>query len=185
MPKQKVGDGRPSSPKQAEASRANGAKSKGPKSVTGKNKAAQNATQDGLFSRQVVIEQLGEQQAHFQSIKRRIWDVLKPTNVVEETLVQDFIESWWRRQRIRRAETAELRTRAGLLDWRTRLDNEDHLERLRFRFDQLYGEYLKAIGSPPPTNAPEIMAELEDVRQQLAATAAGVGFILEKVDVEI
>jgi hypothetical protein len=99
-------------PKQAEASRAKGSKSKGPKSVAGKSKVAQNATRDGLFSRQVVIEQLGEKEADFENVKRRMRDVLQPTNAVEEMLVQDFIENWWGRERIRSAEATELRTRA-------------------------------------------------------------------------
>jgi hypothetical protein len=60
------------------------------------------------------------------------------------------------------------------------LENEDQLEKLRFRFDQLYLEYVQALGSAS-SSAPEIMAELEDVRLELVGTAAGVGFILERI----
>src|SRR3954469_19777942 len=125
MPNKKVNTAkRASSPKQSEASRANGSKSKGPKSVAGKSKVAQNATREGLFSRQVVIEQLGEKQSDFDDLKEQLWDSLQPTNALEEMLVQDFLENWWRRERIRRAETAELRTRAGFLDFRTMLNEQ-------------------------------------------------------------
>src|SRR5947199_173314 len=78
MPEQKVGNGRATSRKQSEASRANGSKSKGPKSVAGKSKVAQNATREGLFSRQVVIEQLGEKQKDFDDLKKQLWDSLQP-----------------------------------------------------------------------------------------------------------
>jgi hypothetical protein len=182
MPKQKVGDGRFSSPKQSEASRANGSKSKGPKSVAGKSKVAQNATREGLFSRQVVIEQLGEKQSDFDDIKEQLWDVLQPTNALEEMLVQDFLENWWRRERIRRAETAELRTRAGFLDLRTMLNDKDQVEKLRFRFLVLYGEYAKIVASSVPTDVGEIMAELEEVRQELIATAKGADFLLTTIE---
>ena len=110
-------------------------------------------------------------------MKERIWDLLQPTNALEEMLVQDFIENWWRRERIRRAETAELRTRAGFLDLRTMLNDEDHVEKLRFRFLLLYGEYVKILGSSVPTDVGDIMAESEEVRQELMATVKGVEFL--------
>jgi hypothetical protein len=170
------------SPKQSEASRANGSKSKGPKSVAGKSKVAQNATREGLFSRQVVIEQLGEKQRDFDDMKEQLWDVLQPTNALEEMLVQDFLENWWRRERIRRAETAELRTRAGFLDLRTMLNDKDKIEKLRFRFLILYGEYAKILASSVPTDVGDTMAQLEEVRQELMATAKGVDFLLTEVE---
>src|SRR5438874_13305992 len=97
-------------------------------------------------------------------------------------LVQDFIENWWRRERIRRAETAELRTRAGFLDLRTMLNDEDHVEKLRFRFLLLYGEYVKILASSVPTDVGDIMAESEEVRQELMATVKGVEFLLTEVE---
>ena len=115
-------------------------------------------------------------------MKERIWDLLQPTNALEEMLVQDFIENWWRRERIRRAETAELRTRAGFLDLRTMLNDEDHVEKLRFRFLLLYGEYVKILGSSVPTDVGDIMAESEEVRQELMATVKGVEFLLTEVE---
>jgi hypothetical protein len=56
---------RVNSPKQAKASRENGAKSRDPKSQAATSKSAQNAIHGGIFSRQVVVEQLGEKQADF------------------------------------------------------------------------------------------------------------------------
>ena len=113
------------SPKQSKASRKNGSKSKGPKSPTGKKKASQNAIQDGVFSRQVIIEKLGEEKAEFEALKKRLQAFFQPSNVVEEMLVADFIENWWRRERIRRAEAVELRNRLACLSMRNNLRRID------------------------------------------------------------
>jgi hypothetical protein len=80
---------RVNSPKQTKASRANGSKSKGPNSKAGKSKAAQNAIQDGVFARQVVIEQLGEKQAQFEQTKKLLWDFFQPSNTVVELTTTD------------------------------------------------------------------------------------------------
>ena len=102
------------SPKQTKASRENGAKSKGPKSKTGKSKAAQNSVKDGVFSRGVVIERLGEKREDLESVKKWFWDFFQPSNSVEQMLVSDFVENWWRRERVRREEEPELQNRLEL-----------------------------------------------------------------------
>jgi hypothetical protein len=124
---------RVNSPKQTKASRANGSKSKGPKSQAGKSKAAQNAIQDGVFARQIVIEQLGEKQAEFEKTKKLLWDFFQSSNTVEEMLVSDYVENWWRRERIRRSEAIELRNRLAALNLRSQFEAEDKVEALGAR----------------------------------------------------
>jgi hypothetical protein len=166
------------SPKQTKASRHNGSKSIGPKSQAGKKKAAQNAIQAGLFSRQVVIEQLGEKHAKFERIQNLVREVLRPSNTVEEILVADFTENWWRRERIRRAETSELKNRLAWLDMRNDLRRDDEVEALRSRFFVLFGMYLKAFRARSLEAVGEITREFQEVRQQLTSTTLGIDFLL-------
>ena len=79
---------RVNSPKQTKASRANGSKSEGPKSPAGKKKASQNAIQHGVFSRQIVIEALGESKADFESTQKLLREYFQPSNNLEEMLVE-------------------------------------------------------------------------------------------------
>jgi hypothetical protein len=173
---------RKNSPKQNQASRANGAKSKGPKSAAGKEKAAQNAVRDGAFSRQVVIEQLGEKPIDFEKSKKLLWDFFQPTNTVEEMLVQDYVENWWRRERIRRAEAEELRNRLTVLYLRNYLRRTDEVEKLRSRFLVLGRNYLNALRSRPVGDVSDITAEFEEVRQELLSTTLGLGFLQEMLE---
>jgi len=126
------------SPKQTKASRENGAKSKGPKSKTGKSKAAQNSVKDGVFSRGVVIERLGEKREDLESVKEWLWDFFQPSNSVEQMLVSDFVENWWRRERVRREEELELQNRLELFQLEDDLRRSDKVERLRLRFAVLF-----------------------------------------------
>jgi hypothetical protein len=166
------------SPKQTKASRQNGSKSIGPSSQAGKKKAAQNAIQDGLFSRQVVIEQLGEKQAKFERMQKLVRKILRPLNTIEEMLAADVIENWWRRERMRRAETSELENRLAWLDMRHELRREDEIEALRSRFCVLFAMYLKAFGAGSLEAVAEITRELEEVRQQLISNTLGIDFLV-------
>jgi hypothetical protein len=114
-------------------------------------------------------------------MKERIWDLLQPSNTLEEMLVQDFIENWWRRERIRSAEATELRTRAWLLGLRMLLSDEG-LEKLRYRLYLLCGKYAEAVRSQTSADLRDIMNELEDVRQELVVTGNGVGSLLEELE---
>src|SRR6266446_5527298 len=94
--------------KRAEASRANGSKSEGPKSPKGKRSVRLNALKDGLFSQEIVVESAGERVEDFEALKKHMWDFLNPTGPLEEMLVTDIVENYWRRRRVRHCETAEL-----------------------------------------------------------------------------
>jgi hypothetical protein len=173
---------RTNSPKQSEASRANGSRSKGPKSARGKNQVRLNALHDGLFSKDIVIESAGERKEDFERVKKEIWDFFQPTSALEKMLVADFVENWWRRQRVRRAESAELRNRLDTLYIRDELRRSDEVEPLRARFLGLLSKYVLTLSSQPLQDTSEITAELEEIRQQLAATSLGVEFLIKKME---
>jgi hypothetical protein len=160
---------------QTKASRGNGAKSKGPNSKAGKRKSAKNALKDGVFSRGVVIENLGEKQEEFDKVKKLFWNFFRPSNSLEDVLVSDFVENWWRRERVRRAEELELQNRLELDQLKHDLSRSDEVERLRLRFAVLFREY--SIGAKFKA-AHEIPPELQQVRQDLASTAVGIDFLL-------
>ena len=168
---------RETSPKQTKASRTNGTNSKGPKSREGKARASQNAVKDGVFSRQVVIPQLGEEKTAFEAVKKRVWDELRPAGILEEMLVSDYVENWWRRERIRRAEQLDLETRAEVHAIRKQVEQEDEVEKLKTRFWVLYKRRI----APNERGSEETILELEEVRAKLLSTSKGAGFLLEKL----
>ena len=169
---------RVNSPKQTKASRRNGSNSKGPKSHKGKARASQNAVKDGVFSRQVVIPQLGEEKTAFEAVKKRVWDEMRPAGVLEEMLVSDYVENWWRRERVRRAEQLDLETRTEVHHIRNRIEREDEVEKLKARFLVLYGRRI----TPTERESEETIIELEEVRAKLLSTSKGAGFLLEKLN---
>jgi hypothetical protein len=122
---------RSNSSKQSEASRRNGSKSKGPKSRAGKQKVKRNALKDALFAKDVVVEEAGESHEEFNRFRTKMFKILQPTPIAE-IFFNDFVENWWRRQRVRRAETVSLQCETASL--RAKLDKTNDVERLGFQF---------------------------------------------------
>jgi hypothetical protein len=166
------------SPKQTQASRENGAKSKGVKSPWGKNRVRLNALKDGLFSKDIVIKSAGERKEDFERLKKEMWDLFQPASALEEMLVADIVENWWRRQRVRRAESADLKNRLDTSWIRDKLRSSDEVESLKATFFDLLRSYVMALRSQPSQYPSAITAKLEGVRQQLAGTSLGVEFLI-------
>jgi hypothetical protein len=172
---------RKNSPRQSEASRANGAKSRGPKSSDTKGKVRLNALKEGLFSKELVIEGAGEKKEDFDNLKAASSEFFEPANVLEEMLVDDYVLNWWRRQRVRRAEAAELRNRVTSL-MRDKFKRSDQVEALKVQFIVLADEYR----APSPTaNQPDDLRKtifaLEEIRAQLASTSPGLEFLIQTI----
>ncbi len=94
---------KPRSEAQIAASRANGAKSKGPKTPEGKHIAAMNAERHGLLSRLAVMD--GEDQACFIQLAHNLSELFQPADEHEENLVEIMLTSIWRRTRAIAMET--------------------------------------------------------------------------------
>ena len=106
-----------SSNPRAEASRRNGAKSKGPSTAEGKARASMNALKHGLRASAVVL--LGdEDEAAFAALEQGLWADLRPEGPLESLLTKRLAVSAWRMDRADRIE-ADLLTppasRAGSL----------------------------------------------------------------------
>ena len=88
------------------ASRANGRRSRGPKTPAGKQRSSQNAMVHGLLARQVVLR--NESPEAFQTLVTQHLDRLRPADGVEAGLVEEMVAAHWRMRRAWAIETRML-----------------------------------------------------------------------------
>lgn len=88
---------------QIEASRANGAKSKGPVTEEGKNRASRNATRHGLLAETVVLK--GESIERFHDHLAGFIAEFKPESSLELELVEKMAVFRWRQLSVWGRET--------------------------------------------------------------------------------
>jgi hypothetical protein len=86
-------------------SRANGAKSHGPKTPEGKEKSSQNSVTHGFTSKKTVLLAC-ENPERFQEMLGDYADTYHPGSPVEKELVAEMVACRWRMQRLRMIETA-------------------------------------------------------------------------------
>jgi hypothetical protein len=116
-------------PAQQAASRANGARSRGPKTAAGKRRSSRNALRHGLLARATVLQR--ESLAGFQNMLRQHIECIAPRNPVEQAAVEDMCAAAWR---IRRLWCIERKT----LDLEIATQRSpDRLERIVRAFDSL------------------------------------------------
>src|ERR1700694_431290 len=89
------------------ANRANALKSTGPKTKNGKAVACLNATQHGLFSARLLLDD--EEPAEFQRLLADLDSTLNPVGAVELALAERIAVTMWRQRRLVTAESATLR----------------------------------------------------------------------------
>jgi len=110
---------------QINASRINGARSKGPVTTEGKARVAQNGAKHGIYSQLVVLHNedhslyLASREAHLAE-----WS---PATETEHNLVIDIVDARWRLRRFSTLETAAIdfeveRTRAEISEAFTEID---------------------------------------------------------------
>jgi len=87
-----------SSLRQIEASRSNGARSRGPVSPSGKQASARNSLRHGLLARTVVLE--GESLDGFKTMLKSLTREFNPATEAETELVETMAVSRWRLLRI-------------------------------------------------------------------------------------
>jgi hypothetical protein len=96
----------------AEASRRNGAKSRGPKTREGKARSAQNALKHGLCAQKHVVLP-DEDAASFALHEAALMDELAPRGALQTVLAQRIVAAAWRLSRAERIEV-ELFAENGL-----------------------------------------------------------------------
>jgi hypothetical protein len=93
----------PVSNARAEASRRNGAKSRGPQSPEGKARSAQNALKHGLRARKYVVLP-DEDAAEFAALEAALTEELAPVGALQSILVARIARAAWRLERAERLE---------------------------------------------------------------------------------
>ena len=92
--------------KQLTANRANALVSTGPTSVGGKGKASRNATQHGILSARLLVDD--EEADDYGALLRELVGALRPVGAAEAALVERIAITIWRQRRLVTAETATL-----------------------------------------------------------------------------
>src|SRR6266700_6396619 len=87
------------------ASRANGAKSHGPKTAEGREKSSRNSLTHGFTSKKTIVLKC-ENEGEFQTMLGYYADTYRPGSPVEEDLVHEMVACRWRMERLRLIETA-------------------------------------------------------------------------------
>jgi hypothetical protein len=141
----------------SQASRINGAKSRGPKTPEGKQISSRNAVRHGMLSKTILIE--GESPERFAQLLTELKSELQPRPGIETTLVETMAVCRWRQLRLWGLESAgvshEIRKRKdaseqpasspthAVLALRNLTDNSHILEfvsRHESRCDRLYAQ---------------------------------------------
>lgn len=100
-----------STEKQILASRANGAKSRGPISAEGKQKSSRNRVSHGILARTVVLN--GESRLRFKELFANLTAELQPATTIECLLVQKMAVAHWRQARLWGFEKSTLDLESG------------------------------------------------------------------------
>jgi hypothetical protein len=87
----------------AAASRANGAKSRGPQTAEGKARSAQNALKHGLSARKHVLLP-DDSRAEFKALEGALLEELRPEGALQTLLVHRLVAAAWRLARADRLE---------------------------------------------------------------------------------
>src|ERR687891_1783428 len=93
----------------AEASRRNGAKSRGPKTAEGKARSAQNALKHGLRAQKHMVLH-GESTTAFEALEAALLEELAPEGALQTVLARRVVAAAWRLERAERIES-------GLFAW--------------------------------------------------------------------
>lgn len=89
--------------------------------------------------------------------------------------------NWWRRQRVRRCESATLQNLLQDLEAHDLYLRSDEIEHLKIRFRLALEQYRAATNVIPPGDVNQIVSELENDRSQLASTPLGLEFLIKEV----
>jgi hypothetical protein len=168
------------SDKKVQANRKNGRLSKGPVSANGKNRVRLNAVKAGLFAKELVIPSAGENQKELDELRSRMWDLFQPQDVVTEMLVGEAISTYWRLQRPRRCEAAEIRYRLDTAKYRRMYEKTSEVNSLKSRFIANYATRYSSMGTEQ-TDKQAVRLSQGETRKQLEKSSLGLEFLMKRV----
>ena len=131
----------PSTPAQIDASRRNGAKSKGPTTIAGKQRSSQSAIRHGLTSTTHTLL-MSEDPAEYKEVCDAFIDDLRPATKAELRLVEKLANLDWRLERLVMMETA-LFNMAGGVHAKQILSEYDRIDGIGFIADA----WRKSLGA--------------------------------------
>jgi hypothetical protein len=166
---------------QSETARANGAKSRGPKTPEGREKSSRNAIKHGFTSNSIMVLD-SESPDRFHEILDDFYTTYQPAGAVEKDLVEEMVAARWRIRRMWSVETGllngEIHTQETKIEspdsgvhlaaaFRT-LTDESHSLALNFRYasrlHRIYDSALKnlrEVQQNRPPQPPELEPEPE------------------------
>jgi hypothetical protein len=109
-----------------------------------------------------------------------VWKQFQPQDVITAVLVREFAIAYWRLQRPRRCETAEIRRQRDTAGCRLRFKKISEVDSLKERFIH----DLAALCSPTiaPADPPALVRSLEDTRKQLEQKSLGLAFLIDLIE---
>jgi hypothetical protein len=128
---------------------------------------------------------LGEREQDLDEIREGVRATFRPANKVEAGLCEDAVENWWRRRRVRRCETAQIRKAARGVDFLTAVDRDRDLSMAKEKFNRLIAERLQATPmsvSREVRRPVEIHVDLDAVRCDLRRSSFGLDFLRKTLD---
>ena len=123
--------------KQRAASRANGAKSKGPVSVEGRARSSRNSIRHGLSSKIVVLPH--ENRSAFEDLRDSYMDDFQPANQSQHDLVETMVAARWRLNRLVETEAKifEMEMLRHDDDIEKEFENTIQVEKVAWVFDHI------------------------------------------------
>jgi hypothetical protein len=161
-------------PAQIEASRANGAKSKGPTTIEGRTRSSRNAIKHGLAAHKIVVLD-GESEEEWYDFRDGYLMKFQPRDPVEEHLILEMAVNRWRLQRAWALQTATIdgeSAKPALFGSRRRKDKETiqiHARCHNSRRDQL--ESLSRQETRLTRNFDRAFRNLTQMRKQFPPVA--------------
>ena len=97
-------------PRQLDANRRNGRRSRGPKTPQGKARSRMNALKHGLLAHETLVTGICLQESadELEALRRRFFAHCAPVGPIEEMLVEQIVSCHWRKRRVLRAESGEV-----------------------------------------------------------------------------
>jgi hypothetical protein len=147
-----------------EANRANGKKSTGPRTPEGKQRAAYNALQHGLYGKPCLQFMLAadEDPKELEHILTGLADSFHPFTPAQQMLVEDLAMLRWQKRRNQRAQAAAISYELEQLD----IDSEE-LRKQRDREEAGLSFDLAAVEEKGLINMPDCPGKFRQIRDSL------------------
>lgn len=127
-----------------------------------------------------MVPSTGETIQEFNDLHTGVWDFVQPTNALSGMLADDLAATYWRLQRPRRCETAEIRRLRETARGRLHFEKISEVEALKSRFVRDFATLCSLKYAP--TDAPALVLSLEETRKKLECKSLGLNLLIGLVE---